>query len=82
MLASPPTASVQAWTLEQWLHAEQEPRCEFEHGRLIPMASPTRRHQDILLTTAYEARRHALSRQLGAVLMEVDVALPTGKGFI
>ena len=46
------------------------------------MASPTRRHQDILLTMAYEARRHALSRQLGTVLMEVDVALPIGKGVI
>ncbi|MCS6918715.1 MAG: Uma2 family endonuclease, partial [Fimbriimonadales bacterium] len=69
-------------TLQEWLQSELEPRCELDNGRLIPMASPSRRHQDIVLTTAYEARRFAIRNQLGALLMEVDVALPIGKGVI
>ncbi|MDW8106707.1 MAG: Uma2 family endonuclease [Armatimonadota bacterium] len=79
--ASPPN-SKERWTLEEWLQIEFEPRCEFEHGRLIPIASPTKRHQDLVLLTAYEVRRYAQARQLGTVLMEVDVALPMGKGVI
>ncbi|MCS7190285.1 MAG: Uma2 family endonuclease [Fimbriimonadales bacterium] len=70
------------WTLEEWLQTEMEPRCELDHGRLVPMASPSRRHQDIVLTTAYAVRHHAISHQLGASLMEIDVALPIGKGVI
>ncbi|MCX7926233.1 MAG: Uma2 family endonuclease [Fimbriimonadales bacterium] len=80
--AMPIAPAKEHWTLEEWLQTEMEPRCELDHGRLIPMASPTRKHQDIVLTTAYEARRHTLIHRLGALLMEVDVALPIGKGVI
>lgn len=69
-------------SLDEWLQSELEPRCEYENGRLIPMASPTRQHQDIVLITGYEARRHTIKNKLGALLMEVDVALPIGKGVI
>jgi Uma2 family endonuclease len=37
------------WTLQEWLEAELEPLFEYEDGRLIPMAAPTKRHQDIVL---------------------------------
>jgi Uma2 family endonuclease len=36
------------WTLQEWLEAELEPLFEYEDGRLIPMAAPTKRHQDIV----------------------------------
>ncbi len=79
----PPTATQTAqWTLEAWLQAELEPRCELIGGTLMPMASPTRRHQEIVLTTAYALRQHVRAGRLGVVLMEVDVALPNGAGVI
>jgi Uma2 family endonuclease len=70
------------WTVDEWLQAELEPRCELQNGILIPMASPTRQHQEIVLTTAYALRRHVRAGRLGVVLMEVDVALPDGSGVI
>lgn len=77
-----PSARKERWTLEEWLCTEFELRCEFVQGRLIPRASPTKRHQDLVLLTAYELRQYAHAKQLGTVLMEVDVALPTSKGLI
>jgi len=69
-------------TADEWLQAELEPRCELQSGLLLPMASPTRRHQEIVLTTAYALRRYVRTGRLGVVLMEVDVALPDGSGVI
>ncbi|MFQ3611709.1 MAG: Uma2 family endonuclease [Fimbriimonadales bacterium] len=59
-----------------------EPRCEYEHGRIIPMASPTHRHNDIMAMLYAHLRQYARQMQAGTVAMEVDVALPTGVGFI
>jgi Uma2 family endonuclease len=70
------------WTVDKWLQAELEPRCELQDGILLPIASPTRQHQEIVLTTAYALRRYVRAGRLGVVLMEVDVALPDGSGVI
>ncbi len=70
------------WTIEEWLSAEMEPRCEFENGRLIPMASASYRHNDIMAVLYYNIRRYGRQRRAGTALLEVDVALPTGMGFI
>lgn len=59
-----------------------EPRFELEHGRLVPMASPSSKHNDLMATVYYLLRQYVRSRQLGTVVLEVDVALPTGVGFI
>jgi Uma2 family endonuclease len=76
------TQSSAQWTVDEWLQAELEPRCELQDGILLPMASPTRQHQEIVLTTAYALRRYVRAGRLGVVLMEVDVALPDGSGVI
>ncbi len=70
------------WTLEEWLETEMEARCEFENGRLIPMASPSYRHNDIMAILYYNLRQYGRQQQAGTALLEVDVALPTGSGFI
>jgi Uma2 family endonuclease len=70
------------WTVDKWLQAELEPRCELQDGILLPMASLTRQHQEIVLTTAYALRRYVRAGRLGVVLMEVDVALPDGSSVI
>lgn len=58
---------------------EGPPFFEFEKGRLIPMPSPTPRHQDVVLETAYSIKQFATSNRLGRVFMEVDVFLPDGE---
>ncbi len=70
------------WTLEEWLKAELEPRFEFEEGRLVPMASPTRQHQRIVGRLFTQMERWANQTGSGSIEMELDVALPTGVGFI
>lgn len=70
------------WTLEEWLETELEPRYEFEDGKLIPMAAPTLRHQNIVLLMGYELRRFARANQLGTVAMGVDVVLSPRRGYI
>lgn len=70
------------WTLEEWLNTELEPLYEFEDGRLIPMAAPTKRHQDIVLLTGYEMRRFCCANRLGTVAMGVDVVLSPRRGYI
>ncbi len=70
------------WTLQEWLEAELEPLFEYEDGRLIPMAAPTRRHQDIVLLTGYELRRFVRANRLGTVAMGVDVVLSPRRGYI
>ncbi|MCS7065983.1 MAG: Uma2 family endonuclease [Fimbriimonadales bacterium] len=70
------------WTLEEWLNTELEPRYEFEDGRLIPMAAPTKRHQDIVLLMGYEMRRFCRANRLGTVAMGIDVVLSPRRGYI
>jgi Uma2 family endonuclease len=76
------TQSSAQWTVDEWLQAELELRCELQDGILLPIASPTRQHQEIVLTTAYALRRYVRAGRLSVVLMEVDVALPDGSGVI
>jgi hypothetical protein len=63
------TQSSAQWTVDEWLQAELEPRCELQDGILLPIASPTRQHQEIVLTTAYALRRYVRAGRLGIVLM-------------
>ncbi|GBC92202.1 hypothetical protein HRbin15_00667 [bacterium HR15] len=70
------------WTLEEWLDTELEPRYEFEHGRLVRMASPTRRHQRIVGKLFYYMDKWANVTDFGYVDMEIDLVLPTGVGYI
>ncbi len=69
-------------TLQEWLAGEYERRCEFENGELIEMESPSVRHQDIVGLLFAWLYRYCMEKGLGRVCMEVDVALPTGKGYI
>lgn len=69
-------------SLEEWLQSELEPRCEYENGRLIPMASPSRKHQRIVGRLYGQFDRWTVENQKGSVEMELDVALPIGKGVI
>ncbi|GBC95909.1 hypothetical protein HRbin16_01709 [bacterium HR16] len=71
------------WALEEWLSLpEGPPYYELEVGKLVPMPPPRREHQQI--TGLLFARLHDYCRQSGAgtVVMEVDVALPNGRGYI
>ncbi|GBC83733.1 hypothetical protein HRbin11_00151 [bacterium HR11] len=69
--------------IEDWLRLpEGPPYYELEEGRLIRMPSPTRRHQDIVGVLFYVLRQFCQTHDLGTVVMEVDVALPTGRGYI
>lgn len=71
------------WTLEEWLSLpEGPPYYELEGGKLVPMPSPRREHQQ--MTGLLFARLHDYCRQSGAgtVVMKVDVALPNGRGYI
>lgn len=80
--ATPIAPVKEHWTLDEWLQTEMEPRCELDNGKLIPMASPTRRHQRIVGRLFGRVDHWAAQEQRGSVDMEVDVALPVGKGVI
>ncbi|MDM7460820.1 MAG: hypothetical protein P3X24_004110, partial [bacterium] len=75
MLASPPTPSVQAWTLEAWLQSYLEPRFEFENGMLNPQAYPTRKQHRIVGRLYWEMDRWTQEYQAGSGELEVEVAL-------
>lgn len=70
------------WTQEERLSLpEGPPYYELEGGKLLLIPSPCREHQQI--TGLLFARLHDYCRQSGAgtVVMEVDVALPNGRGY-
>ena len=70
-------------TVEEWLSLpEGPPYFELEDGRLIEMPSPRREHQDLMASLYITLRDFAIEHDLGTVVMEVDVALPTGEGYI
>ncbi|GBC83734.1 hypothetical protein HRbin11_00152 [bacterium HR11] len=69
--------------LDDWLRLpEGPPYYELEEGRLIRMPSPTRQHQKIVGRLFALIDDWATTHDLGTVVMEVDVALPTGRGYI
>ncbi|MCS7188095.1 MAG: Uma2 family endonuclease, partial [Armatimonadota bacterium] len=71
------------WTIEEWLNLpEGPPFYELEDGRLMEVPSPRREHQEIVGVLYFTLRQFARERNLGTVVMAVDVALPTGKGYI
>jgi len=70
-------------TVEEWLRLpEGPPYYELEEGRLVRMPSPTRQHQRIVGRLFAFLDDWTTVRGLGTVVMEVDVALPTGRGYI
>ena len=70
-------------TIEEWLSLpEGPPFYELEDGRLIEVPSPRREHQDLMASLYITIRNFAAERGLGTAVMEVDVALPTGVGYI
>jgi Uma2 family endonuclease len=69
-------------SLWEWLTSEGEGRYEFEDGELRERHSPSGQHQDIVGLLFALLYRHCVERGLGRVRMEIDVALPTGKGYI
>jgi Uma2 family endonuclease len=72
-----------ARTVEEWLRLpEGPPYYELEEGRLVRMPSPTRQHQRIVGRLFAFLDDWTTVRGLGTVVMEVDVALPTGRGYI
>jgi Uma2 family endonuclease len=61
---------------------EGPPYYEFEEGELILVAAPTPEHQDIVGELLHALRQFVRQHQLGRVVMEVDVYLPDGRGYI
>lgn len=71
------------WTIEEWLNLpEGPPFYELEDGRLVEMPSPRKEHQEIVGVLYFFLRQFARERNLGTVIMAVDVILPTGRGYI
>ena len=76
-------AEEMAMSLEDWLGMpEGPPYYELEDGRLIEMPSPRMEHQRIVFKLAALLDEWAARHDLGVVVMAVDVALPTGRGYI
>jgi Uma2 family endonuclease len=70
-------------TLEELRALSEGPRYyEYEEGELILVASYTAEHQDIVGALAYLLRQFVRQHRLGRVVMEVDIYLPDGRGYI
>jgi Uma2 family endonuclease len=77
------TTDVQRMTLEEFRALpEGPPYYEYEEGELILVASPTPEHQDIVSELSHVLRQFVRQHQVGRVVMEVDVYLPDGRGYI
>ena len=77
------TVSTQRMTLEQFRALpEGPPNVEFEEGEVIPVPSPTFRHQDIMLTLGHVLKQWVMQRKLGKICPAVDVYLPDGRCFV
>jgi Uma2 family endonuclease len=73
----------QSMTLEEFRALpEGPPYYEYVQGELILVASPTPEHQDIVGELSHVLRQFVRQQQLGRVVMEVDVYLPDGRGYI
>ena len=73
----------QRMTLEEYQTLpEGPPFYEFEEGKLILVASPTPEHQDIVGVLWHLLWQFVRQQQLGRVVMDVDVYLPDGRGYI
>jgi Uma2 family endonuclease len=77
------TTDVRRMTLEEFRALpEGPPFYEYEEGELILVASPTPEHQDIVSELSHVLRQFVRQNLLGRVVMEVDVYLPDGRGYI
>jgi Uma2 family endonuclease len=77
------TVTPQRMTLEQFRALpEGPPNVEFEEGEVIPVPSPTLRHQRIVLKLGSQLMEWAEQRKLGLVCISVDVYLPDGRCFV
>jgi Uma2 family endonuclease len=77
------TTDVLRMTLEEFRALpEGPPYYEYEEGELILVASPTPEHQDIVSELSHVLRQFVRQHQVGRVVMEVDVYLPDGRGYI
>jgi Uma2 family endonuclease len=77
------TTDIQRMTLEEFRALpEGPPYYEYEEGELILVASPTPEHQDIVSELSHVLRQFVRQHQVGRVVMEVDVYLPDGRGYI
>jgi Uma2 family endonuclease len=77
------TTGAKRMTLEDFRALpEGPPYYEYEEGELILVASPTPEHQDIVGELSHVLRQFVRQHQLGRVVMEVDVYLPDGRGYI
>ena len=77
------TTAMRRMTLEDFRALpEGPPDYEYEEGELILVASPTPEHQDIVGELSHLLRQFVRQQQLGRVVMEVDVYLPDGRGYI
>jgi Uma2 family endonuclease len=61
---------------------EGPPFYEFEDGELIPMTSPTKKHQDVLGAFVEALRPFLRTHGLGELCIELDVYLPDGHVYI
>ncbi len=61
---------------------EGPPYFEFEQGELIPMASPNRQHQEILLNLSFALRRHLTVHKTGRFWIELDTELPNNRIYV
>lgn len=69
--------------IQEWLNLpEGPPYYELEAGRLVEMAAPTIRHQDIVMDLGTTLRQFSKTHGTGKAFAGVDVVLPTGKGYI
>lgn len=76
-------ASARKMTLEEYRALpEGPPHYEFENGELIPMTSPTRTHQRIILRLGAFIENYTIEHQLGEIATEVDLYLPDGRAVI
>jgi Uma2 family endonuclease len=77
------TTDVRRMTLEEFRALpEGPPYYEYEEGELILVASPTPEHQDIIGVLWHVLWQFVRQHQMGRVVMEVDVYLPDGRGYI
>jgi Uma2 family endonuclease len=77
------TTSTQQMTLEEFRALpEGPPYYEYEEGELILMASRTPEHQDVVGALWNVLWQFVRQQQTGRVVMEVDVYLPDGRGYI
>src|SRR5438309_7440439 len=73
----------QRMTLEEFKALpEGPPNFEFEEGEVIPVPSPTFRHQAIVMKLGNLMLEWGEKRKLGTVAMSVDVYLPDGRCFV